>query len=633
MKVGPNAPCPCGSDKKYKKCCRDRIEAIKRIEFVNSGGLYLPEFSTLERPVVSRPQELEYIAVYLTLKQVTGRSANIIDLQNLLKELNRKDALCFFSLINMIIANDGYSDIKLQIELIKLFFPPDIISKIASVLQENKRSITFTELQITNIIKLVILNSTNAGGITIDEIEKTSNLSDIFLMMNDLMIKTSEDEADKSHTRRDVINSFLKTMMSSHAYANHEKKEFAIPRYFILVFDIFEASEIKNHKLYLDFHGVFFEATGLEIKAYVALLFGIYAQYTSQSVLKNTVDFKRITISREKYFKDTLIESDQKDKIFTSLIINETELREKLAECRDREDFYLDNRILMSKPLIQIDDDQLICSNLSFLISKMTSGIYWTIFDYVKSKGKDPEAVSRFFGILFEKYVQMMFERVRGDSPINDKINTVHLPKKYKGRQGSEEESTDIILEYPEHLIFIEVVSSKLKLRDTIIKADIESFWADLDRMVIDKAFQVQRKIEDYQNNLFEIGGKKYSAIKNKGFYVVIVGLEGFPYWTAVREELDKKLAANGLFQAKDRILGWEFIDIEELEYMESILDNESMLDLLVEKLSHPELKYIAIKNYLHRTGRLKPKNEFLTARRDSIFEQVQRDLFGKKKK
>ena len=24
VKIGPNDPCPCGSGKKYKKCCRDK---------------------------------------------------------------------------------------------------------------------------------------------------------------------------------------------------------------------------------------------------------------------------------------------------------------------------------------------------------------------------------------------------------------------------------------------------------------------------------------------------------------------------------------------------------------------------------------------------------------------------------
>ncbi len=68
MKVGRNAPCPCGSGKKYKYCCRDRIEAIKRIEFINKNGLYLPESYLPESSAISKPQELNYIAVYLTYK-------------------------------------------------------------------------------------------------------------------------------------------------------------------------------------------------------------------------------------------------------------------------------------------------------------------------------------------------------------------------------------------------------------------------------------------------------------------------------------------------------------------------------------------------------------------------------------
>ena len=30
IKVGPNDPCPCGSGKKYKKCCRDKDLAAER---------------------------------------------------------------------------------------------------------------------------------------------------------------------------------------------------------------------------------------------------------------------------------------------------------------------------------------------------------------------------------------------------------------------------------------------------------------------------------------------------------------------------------------------------------------------------------------------------------------------------
>lgn len=628
MKVGRNDPCPCGSNKKYKHCCKDRIEAIERLEFTRKGSLYLPNLPVTQKPVSSRPKELDYVSVYLTFKDLLNKTPNLFDLQRLLKDLNKKDGLCFFSLINMILANDGFGNLKLQVELVKLLFPTEVINKIAAY-QKNKKIIIFTELQITNIIKLMCLYGKDGGGEPINKIEKTTKLSDIILMMNDLMTEYNEDEAEKSLTRKEIIDSFLKTMLTSHWYANHEKIAFAIPRYYLMFIDIFNLPEIKVHKLYCDIHSIFQESTGLNLQIYFTLLIGLHAQFLAQSIIKKSVDFKRITISRRKYFKDTKIPVDQKEKLFDALVIKESDLRNILEHDAEKgPSFYLNNCALIAKPLVQIDDDQLICSNLSFLLSKITSGIFWTLFDHMKSKGKDPEIISRFFGVLFERYVQMAFERIRGASSL-ESINTVHLPIKYKGRKGTEEESTDIILEYPETLIFIEVVSSRLKFKDTITEGNINSFWDDLDKLVIDKAKQLQRKIEDYKNDLFGVGNKKYSNSNIKSFYAIIIGLEGFPYWTAVREELEGKLSANKLLQVKDGIKGWDFIDIEELEYLESVLKTESMLNLLEEKLSHPELKHMAIKNFLFQTKRLIGKNEFLNVNRDRIFKQVQKALFG----
>jgi len=40
-KIGPNEKCPCGSGKKYKKCCKDKIEEISR----NGGSFYKKIYS------------------------------------------------------------------------------------------------------------------------------------------------------------------------------------------------------------------------------------------------------------------------------------------------------------------------------------------------------------------------------------------------------------------------------------------------------------------------------------------------------------------------------------------------------------------------------------------------------------
>jgi hypothetical protein len=40
QKVGRNDPCPCGSGKKYKKCCEQRLGAKKKIQATAlSGGI------------------------------------------------------------------------------------------------------------------------------------------------------------------------------------------------------------------------------------------------------------------------------------------------------------------------------------------------------------------------------------------------------------------------------------------------------------------------------------------------------------------------------------------------------------------------------------------------------------------
>jgi len=40
-KIGRNDPCPCGSGKKYKKCCEQKLGSKKSLEnrVISSGGL------------------------------------------------------------------------------------------------------------------------------------------------------------------------------------------------------------------------------------------------------------------------------------------------------------------------------------------------------------------------------------------------------------------------------------------------------------------------------------------------------------------------------------------------------------------------------------------------------------------
>jgi hypothetical protein len=64
MKVGRNEPCPCGSKKKYKKCCGDplKVETQQTEFYETTAGRHVlekaVEMMILKKPprMVSRPQ-------------------------------------------------------------------------------------------------------------------------------------------------------------------------------------------------------------------------------------------------------------------------------------------------------------------------------------------------------------------------------------------------------------------------------------------------------------------------------------------------------------------------------------------------------------------------------------------------
>jgi len=79
MKIGRNAPCPCGSGKKYKKCCLTQDEATraeKRTEALGDKRLY---------------QELRSITERLAEKGKQRQAFESMDVNTLIQELAGMD--------------------------------------------------------------------------------------------------------------------------------------------------------------------------------------------------------------------------------------------------------------------------------------------------------------------------------------------------------------------------------------------------------------------------------------------------------------------------------------------------------------------------------------------------------------
>jgi tetratricopeptide (TPR) repeat protein len=59
-KIGRNDPCPCGSGKKYKHCCRDKDEAAERAGFATARAAAAAEDEQRQARFKQRQAQLEH---------------------------------------------------------------------------------------------------------------------------------------------------------------------------------------------------------------------------------------------------------------------------------------------------------------------------------------------------------------------------------------------------------------------------------------------------------------------------------------------------------------------------------------------------------------------------------------------
>lgn len=59
-KIGRNDPCPCGSGKKYKHCCRDKHEAAERAAFAAARAAAAAEYPQRQARFKERQARLEH---------------------------------------------------------------------------------------------------------------------------------------------------------------------------------------------------------------------------------------------------------------------------------------------------------------------------------------------------------------------------------------------------------------------------------------------------------------------------------------------------------------------------------------------------------------------------------------------
>lgn len=381
------------------------------------------------------------------------------------------------------------------------------------------------------------------------------------------------------------------------------------------------------HPDYLDINSVFRDATGLDISIFLEVGFGFIVnlmRFRHQSILSHEKNF--ILFHPGHWFRNSELETEQVENTFVTLSMSVDALARNAKEQNSRELGY-DFLAMKERPLIQLAQDTFLPLSFDFVCEKLTTGIYWMIFDHLLNSGNDGAHLqfSRYNGYLFERYVADIARAIHARSPMNGKL--FYADEIYSVGKG-QRKTSDAVLIDTENIVLIEATASRMTAKRTIAMGIAEAFQDDCDKIIFKKAKELNRFISDLRNGLVSLGGEVVDG--NKMIFPLIVAIEGFPRMPVIDRFLYSELDQLGVFKS-DSIAPLGILAADELEDL--VRGNSlQLIDILKAWQSDDRFPSVALSIFISETPEFQDvkESDWWTKNIGSVWNEASQTIFGK---
>ncbi len=568
-----NIACPCGNNLKYKKCCKRLDEYLLQIE---EGSI-------------------PYISIPATHSVIWPTRVDFKDYLKRLEKIPAKEAIKLLSLMNIyLIKYETYK--PAQINYINDFLEPVQRNKVLRFLKASDRHTFLIEQQVTNVIKILLL----INGEQVGELDK-HKLGELLLIQNDYNDKT--DYNNKKINRDELLG-----VMIRQSFANYtDNPNVSLPRNYYLICDI--SKRLAKSDNYIDLENEFKNATSIPFMKYVAIIFAFMGAWI---IPKNNPQKKLAPIDPTSYFSNVNVSKDEANIIISACTMDYEAYKSALSqEIKEPLNAAYHNANLSEYPLIIIDG-KIFPISLRLLENKLGHYVYWTLFNYLKSKGDELlNRYLRFFGEVYEHYaievLKIIFPSLQHNILISSK-KIVHG-------------EIDILIIDDDSIFIFEVKSSRLNI-PTFVSGDIKKFEKDMEQTIIKPAKQLSRNIDALINGKVEID-LDFSKIKN--IYPVILHYYPIPHELILYDFIEEKINENGYLQ-QDKVKPVTFMDVEGLEYAINEFEEKGIKSVFSQKTT--EYKNRSFKNFLFETATTRNIHKELKERFEKVMNLVTNELF-----
>ena len=253
---------------------------------------------------------------------------------------------------------------------------------------------------------------------------------------NDLEIETENQAA----LRRSVMVDFIPLVeYRMRALSSRSDGEFLVRTYELLC-------RLEKTGSNIDVNDVFYEATGLTLRNYYHLIALIAVKYLNLSL-------EAILEGKDSLFIDFKDSPDLKslyDKLLPHTCISVNTLTAETAKSPSLANEF---RLWRQYPLVRLSENRIICVDISFLLDKLQTGVFWIIRDQLEELKKgDGQKIISLWGDIFEDYAASIIKR--GINSQKPSVERCILNPKYIGKGVNE--CTDIVVCSDDTLILLE---------------------------------------------------------------------------------------------------------------------------------------------------------------------------------
>jgi hypothetical protein len=459
---------------------------------------------------------------FITYKEITGNRPSESVFERQIATLNKETAFKYLSNINNFLALFPISLDESKFAYIQKFlaynlFDQELHAKLFDFLGDTSLVIRpiFHRQQVLLLMKMILLRASNDRGISPNDSSEARNLIGVLcLMASDLTVsKEQEQRTESQHPHSDeeserIFNELLVQFLPVFELNNPPEISSATVR-------TLEYIRLSHEHFAETFGGKtlssFFESlTGISLEQFLQLIFGIYASLITKNLEELIDNPANFNVSKSEHFSkldfsEATIESFYK---LTSIKYEEIISELETSQLRNILQLQHDFTVFRKNPIFHLSQNILTVVDFSFLVEKVSIGLYYTILNVLNENELDPQDFFQHWGYVFEKYVNNVFRDIYPALANRFHPNTFFDTK-------TEKECFDGIIEYPNSLLVMEYKGGLLNTKAKY-SGDVNLLLDEMgNKYGITKKDSAIKQLTTKIELLFHVDGAKRSKIRN----------------------------------------------------------------------------------------------------------------------